>query len=244
MFSLEGVHFLLGRSTVGAGGLEIAVQEALAGGVRVFQLRDKQADFAALQNQMQLLLNLLDQASRTEKESLTLIINDEPQLALTLGKEIESRTSPLRFGLHLGQKDLARLAQQEAKILSDVRRQLGKRAVLGLSLESVEQLRQAATRQALSKIDYLGAGPVFATASKPDAAPAFGLAGLAEICQAVKPLPVIAIGGIQPATALLCREAGARGVAVISALAGERNRTQVAQELGAAFKPSDFNPTL
>ena len=58
---------------------------------------------------------------------------------------------------------------------------------------------------------YIGAGPVWATPSKPDAAPAIGLDGLREICQAVS-VPVVAIGGVDAGTSRLHR-AGAAGVA-------------------------------
>jgi thiamine-phosphate pyrophosphorylase len=65
---------------------------------------------------------------------------------------------------------------------------------------------------------YIGAGPVWATPSKPDADPAIGLAGLAEICRRAT-IPVVAIGGIDASNAADCIRAGAAGVAVIRAAA-------------------------
>ena len=68
----------------------------------------------------------------------------------------------------------------------------------------------------LSKQYSLGAGPVWDTPSKADAAPALGLDGLREICAAVS-VPVVAIGGIDASNAGACIAAGAAGVAVIRA---------------------------
>jgi thiamine-phosphate pyrophosphorylase len=64
---------------------------------------------------------------------------------------------------------------------------------------------------------YIGAGPVWATPSKPDADPPIGLDGLREICQSVT-VPVVAIGGVNATNAGECIRAGAAGVAVMRAL--------------------------
>lgn len=64
---------------------------------------------------------------------------------------------------------------------------------------------------------YIGAGPVWATPSKPDAAAPIGLDGLADVCLAVN-VPVVAIGGIDASNAADCLRAGASGVAVIRAV--------------------------
>jgi thiamine-phosphate pyrophosphorylase len=76
----------------------------------------------------------------------------------------------------------------------------------------VEEARTGEARGA----GYVGAGPVWATPSKPEADPAIGLEGLAEICRAVS-VPVVAIGGIDASNASDCIRAGAAGVAVIRA---------------------------
>ena len=209
--SLAGVHFLLGESTLGTGALPTAVAQALAGGVRVFQLRDKQASFESRHAQMHTLMELLDSAARRQKEPLTLMINDTPELARVLKQNLAERNSPLNFGLHLGREDLVRLCQDEAKSLTRLRQEYGAEAVFGLSVESPAQLSEATTRTALAEVNYLGAGPVFATPSKPDAAPAFGLAGLGKICRSGATLPVIAIGGVEPSNVQACHAAGARG---------------------------------
>ena len=83
--------------------------------------------------------------------------------------------------------------------------------MLGLSASTPAEAQAAGGRA-----DYVGAGPVWATPSKPDADPPIGLAGLREIC-AASAAPVVAVGGIDPSNAADCIRAGAAGVAVIRA---------------------------
>jgi thiamine-phosphate pyrophosphorylase len=83
--------------------------------------------------------------------------------------------------------------------------------MLGLSATSLEEAREADGRA-----DYIGAGPVWATPSKPDADQRIGLDGLGGICADVS-TPVVAIGGIDVGNAADCIRAGAAGVAVIRA---------------------------
>ena len=84
--------------------------------------------------------------------------------------------------------------------------------LVGLSAATRAEAESAAARGAL----YVGAGPVWPTPSKHDAAPTIGLGGLAEICAAVS-VPVVAIGGIDPTNAGDCIRTGAAGVAVVRA---------------------------
>ena len=90
---------------------------------------------------------------------------------------------------------------------------MGAERVVGVSASSVAEALQAERDGA----DYIGAGTVFATGSKPDAGSPIGLAGLAQIVRAVK-IPVVAIGGVNAANAAECVAAGAAGVDVISAV--------------------------
>ena len=120
------------------------------------------------------------------------VVNDDVEAALRLGA----------VGVHLGRDDLGAERAQEAGLL------------LGLSASSVEEARAAEAAGA----SYIGAGPVWATPSKPDAGPPLGLDGLAAICDAVA-TPVVAIGGVDASNAAECIRAGAAGVAVIRAVA-------------------------
>jgi len=120
----------------------------------------------------------------------TFVVNDDVEAALRLGAD----------GVHLGRGDEGSGRAVAAGLL------------LGTSAASVEEARAGAAAGAA----YVGAGPVWATPSKPDADPAIGLEGLAEICGAVS-IPVVAIGGVDASNAADCIRAGAAGVAVIRA---------------------------
>jgi thiamine-phosphate pyrophosphorylase len=122
----------------------------------------------------------------------TFVVNDDVEAAIRLGAD----------GVHLGQAD------------DGVERALAAGLLLGLSAST---RREAAVAE-YQGAGYIGAGPVWSTPSKPDAAPPIGLHGLEEICQSVS-VPVVAIGGVTAANARDCIRAGAAGVAVIRALA-------------------------
>ena len=120
-----------------------------------------------------------------------LVVNDDVDAALALG-----------CGVHLGQADPGIERAREAGI------------PLGIS---VTKRREAAVAE-FSGATYLGAGPIWETPSKPDAAPPIGLDGLRDVCLSTS-LPVVAIGGIDASNAAECIRAGAAGVAVIRAVA-------------------------
>ena len=88
-----------------------------------------------------------------------------------------------------------------------------------------------------SGADYVTISPVFITASKPGYGPAIGLGGLAEIVARV-PGPVIALGGINVATAPLCLSAGARGVAVMGEVMRAANPQAEVEAMLAAISGS------
>jgi thiamine-phosphate pyrophosphorylase len=121
------------------------------------------------------------------RHGVTFVVNDDVEAALMLGAD----------GVHLGRADEGASRAQDHGLL------------LGLSAASLEEARAVA-----DQADYIGAGPVWETPSKPDADPAIGLDGLREICAAIT-IPVVAIGGIDPGNAGECIRAGAAGVAVI-----------------------------
>ena len=114
---------------------------------------------------------------------------DDVEAALMLGAD----------GVHLGRDDEG----------ADLAKEHG--LMLGVSASNVGEAQDADGRA-----DYIGAGPVWATPSKPDADSAIGLGGLRQICATVKS-PVVAIGGIDVTNAADCIRAGAAGVAVIRA---------------------------
>jgi thiamine-phosphate diphosphorylase len=83
-------------------------------------------------------------------------------------------------------------------------------------------------------IDYLGAGPIFATTSKGDAGGPIGVNGV-RVVVAATPLPVAAIGGITLASVARVRETGATMAAVISALAAAADPEATARAFVAAW---------
>ena len=135
----------------------------------------------------------------------TFVVNDDVEAAIRLGAD----------GVHLGREDTGAERALEAGL------------VLGLSAANVEEARAAERAGAA----YIGAGPVWATPSKPDADPPIGLDGLSEICAAVS-VPVVAIGGIDASNAADCIRAGATGVAVIRAA---RDAAALRAEIDAAL---------
>ena len=124
------------------------------------------------------------------------VVNDDVEAALRLGAN----------GVHLGRGD------------EGAERALAAGLLLGTSAASVAEALDGEQKGAA----YIGAGPVWATPSKPDADPAIGLDGLAEICRAVS-IPVVAIGGVDVLNAADCIRAGAAGVAVIRAARDARS---------------------
>lgn len=123
-----------------------------------------------------------------------LFIDDHLDLALSVGAA----------GVHLGQLDLP---------VEAARRVLGDEAVIGATVTTVAQAREAEAAGAT----YLGFGPVFATASKRNPASVKGLDGLADVCAAVS-IPIIGIAGITPERIGPVLAAGAHGVAVMTAI--------------------------
>jgi thiamine-phosphate pyrophosphorylase len=123
------------------------------------------------------------------------VVNDDVDAALELRAD----------GVHLGQTD------------SGAERAIEHGLMLGTSAATSEEARAGQELGAT----YVGAGPIWPTPTKPDADPAIGLGGLAEICDAVS-IPVVAIGGIDATNAAECIGAGAAGVAVVRAASNAR----------------------
>lgn len=139
-----------------------------------------------------------------------LLINDRVDVALAVQAD----------GVHLGQSDME---------YADARRLLGPDALIGISIETPAQAEGV-------EADYLGVGPIFSTATKPDAAPAWGLETLRAFRVSNKST-LVAIGGIHLANAPDVMEAGADGVAVVSALCAAPDPEAAARALLRAISP-------
>jgi thiamine-phosphate diphosphorylase len=115
-------------------------------------------------------------------------------------------------GVHVGQDDVPAQAARAV---------LGPGKIIGVSTHNLEQAERAA-REGVA--DYIGCGPIFATASKADAEPVLGVDGLRRVRQRVG-LPIVGIGGIGIAAARSVLLAGADAVAMISEIVRSQDVT-------------------
>lgn len=178
---------------------------AAAGGADTIQFRQKSGDMRTR------FLAAKDTAAACRDAGIPLIVDDDVATALAIGAD----------GVHLGQRDLPVNAAREV---------VGDAHLIGGTATNVEQARQAAGEGA----DYIGFGPVFPTQSKEDPASVKGLAGLQEVCAAVS-LPVIAIGGMTADRVSDVLEAGAHGLATLSAVVLARSPERAAQKFRKAI---------
>ncbi len=183
-----------------------AVDQALTGGATSIQLRAKTLPTRELVSLGTALLE------RTRARGCPLLVNDRVDVACAIGAD----------GAHIGQDDLPPAA---ARML------LGPDRILGVSTATVAELTEAIDAGAT----YLGVGDIFGTPSKPDAGMPVGLAVLRELAGR-SPVPVVAIGGIRADNAGACRQAGAAGIAVISAVMGTPDPSVAARQLIRGFR--------
>ena len=126
-------------------------------------------------------------------------------------------------GVHLGQDDLP--LQQARKIL-------GKNRIIGISVSNAKEAEEAEREGA----DYVGLGPIFPTQSKQTPLSPLGIKGLRKVRRAIR-IPILAIGGINARNSVGLLEAGADGIAVISAILGAPNIRAAAEALKKAVDP-------
>ncbi|MEZ2349189.1 thiamine phosphate synthase [Caballeronia sp. RCC_10] len=195
---------------VQCGGHEAALdvaRAALDGGATVVQLRAPEWHKRAW------LALALDLLPLTRAHGVPLIIDDHVDIALAAGAD----------GVHVGQRDLP----------ADVaRRLMGPDALIGLSVSSPGEVAQANAMQGV--VDYLGAGPVYATPTKTDASAPCGIDGLAALCAEAR-FPTVAIGGIQAHNAADVMRAKPAGLAVVSAICKATNPREAAAALRATI---------
>jgi len=175
------------------------VLAAVQGGVRCVQLREKALSTREF---VALALAVKDLLAPFD---VPLIINDRLDVALACGAA----------GLHLGQSDMP---------VTLARQLLPPDVFIGLSVENLGDV----TRAAGQPVDYLGVSPVFATPTKTDTAVPWGLAGLRQV-RALTGLPLVAIGGIHQGNAAEVLQAGADGLAVVSAICSAADPGAAAQ---------------
>ena len=177
------------------------VGAALRGGVTVVQYREKSATTRRMIEEARELRALCSEAG------VPFIVNDRLDVALAVDAD----------GVHVGQDDMpVRVA----------RALLGPGKILGVSANNPAEARDAMAGGA----DYIGASPVFATPTKPDAPRPLGLDGLRRMAESVG-IPVVAIGGMNAENAASVFGGGAAGVAVVSAIVGACDIEAAAREI-------------
>ncbi len=185
--------------------VEESVRLAVAGGCGVVQLREKEISSAEF---YRLAVNT---KKITDEAGAALIINDRVDIALAADAD----------GVHVGQSDLPAAV---------VRRLIGPDKLLGVSVATLEQAKQAAADGA----DYLGVGAMYATQTKTDA----DIVTMEELrrIRAAVDIPIVVIGGINKNTLGNFKGMGIDGLAVVSAVVAQADITAAAKELIQLFK--------
>lgn len=190
------------RAWTGKQTLYEQVEAALKGGVTCVQLREKNLNEAAF------LQEAKDICALCRRYNAPFIINDNVEIAIACGAD----------GIHVGQEDMA---------AGEARRRVGDGMILGVSVHTVEEARQAVRDGA----DYLGLGAVFPTSTKTDVEQ-MSSETLQTICHAVD-VPVVAIGGINRDNLLKLAGSGVDGVAMVSAIFSAEDIESTCRELRA-----------
>jgi thiamine-phosphate pyrophosphorylase len=193
---------------VAGGRTLVDLAQRIADSATLVQLRDKHGSTRAMVEATRALRAVLEPAD------IPLLVNDRVDVALAAEAD----------GVHIGQDDIA---------VPDARLLLGRSAIIGLSIKTVEQARAAP----LELLDYVAIGGVYGTTSKDNTAAPIGTSGLRVIVDVVRArkanFPICAIAGISAANAAEVIAAGADGVAVISALSLAPDPAKAAQDLRA-----------
>jgi thiamine-phosphate diphosphorylase len=145
------------------------------------------------------------------ESGVSFIVNDRMDVAIAAEAD----------GVHLGQDDFP---------IPLAREMLGNDRIIGGSAATIEEARICLSEGA----DYVGFGPVFPTTSKDDAGPVSGIEILKQVVKEI-PLPIIAIGGVFAENTPDVIQAGARGIAVISAVCCQDDPEQATRALYEAL---------
>lgn len=183
------------------------VAQALAGGCRVVQFRDKRNEPARRRTLAGELLSLCQQ------HQALLLINDDVSLAREIGAD----------GVHLGKDDPDPAA---------ARARLGGEAIIGVSCYNRLELALDAASQG---VDYVAFGRFFPSLSKPGAVQAHP--DLLRRAREAIELPLVAIGGITPENGAPLIEAGADMLAVIHGVFGQPDIETASRRLCGLFAP-------
>lgn len=196
---------VIGPSYCEENAFDAIIDNAIKGGATAIQLRDKKIDDSHF-------IHIANTLKQRLPQHILLVVNDRYHIA----KE-------LNLALHIGQSDVD---------YNFARNHLGKQAIIGVSIENMQQ----AQRFKKSDASYFGIGPVFSTTSKADAAPAIGLSLTQHIADTLSPTPCVAIGGItQTNITAFSTINNVNGIAVISAITQATSPLNATQQLLKGF---------
>ncbi|MBT8116693.1 MAG: thiamine phosphate synthase [Gammaproteobacteria bacterium] len=187
----SGLYAITDTGLPGDTPVERAVEQAILGGARMIQYREKHRRGAGQEATATRL------AAVCRHHGIPLIINDDIDLAARCGAS----------GVHLGRDDSPLQAAREL---------LGDEAIIGISCyDSLSRATEAAAAGA----DYVAFGRFYPSRSKPQAVPADP--SLLTRARAELEVPVVAIGGITPANGAALLAAGAGLLAAIEGVFGQ-----------------------
>lgn len=195
------LYLVADAAQCGSRGLVATVKAALKGPVSILQLRGPRTYLR------ELLEDALALRRMAQHHGIPFIVNDHVDIALAANAD----------GVHVGQADMP---------TPFVRRLLGNGKIVGLSVTCAAELASVDP----GNVDYVGLGPVFPTSTKVDAAPALGISAFRDLRRQID-LPVVAIGGLNQSNVGAAVEAGADGVAVVSAICAAPDPEQAACDL-------------
>jgi thiamine-phosphate pyrophosphorylase len=198
------LYLVMGSPNCGGADPYAVLEAAIAGGITMFQFREKGAGALLGAAKLELGARLRRLCAQ---HAIPFIVNDDEGLALELEAD----------GIHIGQEDAP---------AADIRQRL-KNMIVGVSAHDLAEARSALAEGA----DYLGVGPQYATRTKLDAREVQGPAVIQRIRAGGIRLPLVGIGGIDATNACHVIGAGADGVAVVSAIASAHSPREAAGEL-------------
>ena len=210
MFNKEllKLYFICGTTTCLGKDLYTVVEDALKGGITLFQFREKGEGALEGKDKVELAIQLQDLC---KKYNVPFIVNDDIELALEIDAD----------GVHVGQDDLG----------VDEIRKLMPNKIIGLSIGNEEELKQSKVEY----VDYVGVGPVYVTQSKDDAGGAIGYEGLELMRRFLPQMPLVAIGGIQTQHIKDVMKTNVDGVSIISAISYSDNIEKTVREMIEQF---------
>ena len=210
MFNKEllKLYFICGTTTCLGKDLYTVVEDALKGGITLFQFREKGKGALEGKEKLELAIKL---QNICKKYNVPFIVNDDIELALEIDAD----------GVHVGQDDLD----------VDEIRKLMPNKIIGLSIGNEEELKQSKVEY----VDYVGVGPVYVTQSKDDAGGAIGYEGLELMRKLLPQMPLVAIGGIQTQHIKDVMKTNVDGVSIISAISYSENIEETVRVMNEQF---------